>query len=440
MRDRGVRLQCFSGPEEQPLSPDENHPNGEDAERHPSPASEGVPPEPASSRADGEDFASMLEQSLRSAPSQRRSIEQGQSVEGVIVALGKDVAFVDIGAKGEATMSIEELRNEDGELKVGVGDRVKALIVSTGATLEISRKLALGAAAREQIEAAFRAGLPVDGRVEKLNRGGYEVRLSGLRAFCPFSQIDIDRSADPESHVGRVYTFRILEIKEGGRDLLVSRRAILEEEQQEKAREVMRTVVPGAVLPGRVASVTKFGAFVDLGGGVQGLLHVSEMGWSRVSSPSEIVESGQSLMVEVVKVDEEGRRISLSLKHLQADPWLKVGAAYRVGETRQGRVTRLADFGAFVELEPGIEALAHISTFPPIKGDWKALVPPGTAASFRIESIDMQGRKIGVALKDHGGDEGAAPSSGGDPAAGDGKGLGSMADQLRAAMNPDKRR
>jgi small subunit ribosomal protein S1 len=178
------------------------------------------------------------------------------------------------------------------------------------------------------------------------------------------SQIDTERGAEPEEHVGRTYTFRIIEFKEGGKDLVLSRRAILEEEAREKAREVMSKVIPDAVLPGRVASVTDYGAFVDLGGGVQGLLHVSEMGWTRVSSPSEVVQPGQDLAVQVLRVDDEGRKISLSLKHLQADPWLMVGGAYRAGQKLQGRVTRLAEFGAFVELEPGIEALAHVSTFP----------------------------------------------------------------------------
>jgi small subunit ribosomal protein S1 len=288
----------------------------------------------------------MLEESFQAQPPQTRSFEVGQSVEGVIVAIGHDAAFVDIGGKGEATIRLEELRDSDGEVKAKVGDRVKALIVSTGATLEISRKLAQGAAGREQLEAAFRAGLPVDGRVEKVNKGGYEVRISGQRGFCPMSQIGTERGSEPEEHVGRTYTFRIIEFKEGGKNLVLSRRAILEEEAREKAREVMSKVIPGAVLPGRVASVTGYGAFVDLGGGVQGLLHVSEMGWSRVSSPSEVVQPGQELTVQVLRVDDEGRKISLSLKHLQADPWLKLGGAYRPGQTRQGRVTRLAEFGA----------------------------------------------------------------------------------------------
>ncbi len=381
----------------------------------------------------------MLEESLGGGTPHTRSFEVGQSVEGLIVAIESDSAFIDIGGKGEATMSLDELRGDSGEIEVRVGDRVKAMVVSTGTELVLSRKMALGAAAREQIQAAFSSGLPVEGRIESVNKGGYEVRIAGVRAFCPMGQIDIVRTEEPAQHVGRVYTFRIIELREGGKNLVVSRRALLEEEAREKAREVMRTVVPGAVLSGRVASVSHFGAFVELGGGVQGLLHVSEMGWSRASTPAEVVQAGQVLAVQVVKVEDQGRKISLSLKHLQADPWLKVSAAYSVGQMLQGRVTRLADFGAFVELEPGIEALAHVSTFPPGERDWKALVPPGSTATFRIESIDVKQRRIGAALREGSAADGPASGSGaGQPKPAE-KGLGSLADQLRAAMEPRKK-
>lgn len=382
----------------------------------------------------GEDFARMLEESLRAGPPQNRAFEPGQSVEGVIVAFGRDAAFVDIGGKGEATMSLEELRNEAGEIAAEIGDRVKALIVSTGPTLQISRRLAMGSAAREQIEAAYRSGVPVEGRVAGLNKGGYEIRVSGLRGFCPLSQIGTDRSVEPGEHVGRTYTFRILELREGGRNMVLSRRAILEEEERERAAEILRSAVPGAVLSGRVASVTSYGAFVDLGAGVQGLLHVSEMAWARVASPAEVVQPGQPLTVQVVKVEDQGRKISLSLKQLQADPWLKVGEAYRVGQILRGRVTRLADFGAFVELEPGIEALAHVSTFPPGSADWKAAVPAGAERAFRIESIDPAKRRIGVALHEGASGEKDREAASGDEQARAGEGFGSIADKLRDAM------
>src|SRR5690606_28864776 len=155
-----------------------------------------------------------------------------------------------------------------------------------------------GAVTARQLEDAFHSGLPVEGRIENVVKGGYEVRIAGQRAFCPFSQIDTMRT-EPSVHEGKVYTFRITEYKEGGRNLVVSRRALLEEEQRESAAEVRKSIVPGAVMAGRVASVREFGAFIELGGGVQGLLHVSEMGWSRIADPSQVMKPGEEITVKV---------------------------------------------------------------------------------------------------------------------------------------------
>jgi small subunit ribosomal protein S1 len=317
--------------------------------------------------------------------------------------------------------------------------------VSTAGGIRLSHHLARTAASKEQLRDAFHAGLPVEGKVQKVNKGGYEVRVAGQRAFCPMSQIDTVRGTDPAGHEGKVYTFRILEFKDGGKDLVISRRAILEEEERRQAVEVMQRVVPGAELPGRVVSVRDYGAFVDLGSGVQGLLHVSEMGWTRVSSAATVVEVGQEISVQVVKVDPESRKISLSLRHLHVDPWLKVGENYVVGKTVQGRVTRLADFGAFVELEPGVEALAHMSTFPPTKGGWKAAVQVGERGRFRIQSVEPDRRRIGVALVEAAPEEDpAAPAAAEGRSAGrsesgkqdqpQAEGFGSLADKLRAAV------
>jgi small subunit ribosomal protein S1 len=340
-----------------------------------------------------EDFAALFEASIRA-----RRFEKGQMIEGTIVAIGPEVAFVDVGGKGEATVDVDELKDEDGDIEVAVGDRIQAMVVSTSGGLTLSRKLARGAATDRQLEDAFQSGLPVEGKVEREIKGGYEVRIGRARGFVPFSQIDIARSTDPSVHVGRVYRFRIVEFKEGGRNLVLSRRALLEEEQKAVADEVRRTVVEGAVLKGRVASVRDFGAFIDLGGGVQGLLHVSEMGWSRVTDSSQIVKPGEEITVKVLRVDDEKQKIALGLKQLLEDPWSRVQGTYEVGQVRTGRVTRVTDFGAFVELEPGIEALAHVSTFPPTGQPLSRQVPAGTAGSFEILSIDLDKKRIGVAL------------------------------------------
>ncbi len=315
------------------------------------------------------------------------------------MALAADVAFVDIGAKGEATIDLDELKDEAGQLEAGVGDRIQAVVVSTAGGLTLSRKLARRAATDRQLEDAFHTGLPVDGKVERAVKGGYEVRVGRQRAFCPFSQMGL-HPPDPSALEGHVYPFRIIEYGEGGRRFVVSRRVLVEEAQQVQVAEAKRSIVPGAVLTGRVASVREFGAFVDLGAGVQGLLHVSEMSWSRVAHASDLAKPGDEITVKVLRVDDEGGKISLGLKQLSADPWDKVRETFEVGQVRVGRVTRVAEFGAFVELDAGVEGLAHRSTFTPTAetGGWTRSVTPGTTGAFEILSIDLERKRIGVAL------------------------------------------
>jgi len=345
-----------------------------------------------------EDFAAMFE-----ASTVAKRLDQGELVEGRIVSIGPEVALVDVGRKGEAVMDIAELKNDAGEFEVALGDRVKAMVVSTQGGLTLSRRLAGAAASDEQFEAAFESGLPVEGKVERAVKGGYEVRIGRRRAFCPISQIDL-RGADASAHEGHVYQFRIIEYKEGGANVVVSRRALLEDEQRVNAAKLRDKIVAGAVLTGRVASVRDFGAFVDLGAGVQGLLHVSEMAWSRVSNPAEMVKAGEEITVKVLRVDGEKQKISLGLKQLSPDPWTRVPEVYKVGQRLPGRVTRVAEFGAFVELEPGVEALAHASTFAPTgrSGGWSSQVAAGTTGTFEILTIDLEQKRIGVALIEEG--------------------------------------
>jgi small subunit ribosomal protein S1 len=343
----------------------------------------------------GEDFASLFEASY--AANRIKRLTNGQTIEGTIVAIGGEVALIDVGAKSEATIAIAELKNDDGILEAKVGDRIQATVVSTMGELKLSRRLQRGAASAQQLEDAFRAGLPVEGKVDKMVKAGYEVSVAGQRAFCPQSQIDDLRETDPLVHVGRLYTFKIVEFKEGGEKFVVSRRRWLEAEQQARAALVRESIVPDAVVTGRVVSVRDFGAFVDLGGGVQGLLHASEMGWSR-SDPSQVVKPGEEITVKVLRL-EEGK-IALGLKQLTADPWSMAAANYAVGQVHKGRVTRIAEFGAFVELEAGIEALAHASTFPPTgkAGGWSKSMTVGMSGAFEIMSVDPAARRIGVAV------------------------------------------
>lgn len=386
-----------------------------------------------------DDFAALFEASLKA-----RRFRQGQTIEGTIVGLGADVAFVDVGGKGEATIDVAELKDEDGDIEVSVGDRVQAVVVSTDGGLVLSRRLARGAASSRQLEDAFNSGLPVEGKVDKEIKGGYEVRIGHARGFCPFSQIDIVRS-EPATHVGRVYAFRIIEFKDGGRNLVLSRRALLEEEQKANAAKVRESIAAGAIVTGRIASVREFGAFIELGGGVQGLLHISEMGWARVSDPSHLMKPGDTITVKVLSVDDQKQKISLGLKQLVEDPWSRVPQDYAVGQVRTGRVSRVTDFGAFVELAPGIEALAHASTFAPTgrREAWSADLAPGKTAAFEILTIDVEKKRIGVALVPEGSSRARALDP--DAAADDTTrldegqaGFGSMADKLRGALEPRK--
>ncbi len=393
-----------------------------------------------------EDFAAMFAASVKA-----KQFERGQTIEGTIVGIGPKVAFVDVGGKGEALVDVDELKNSDGVIEVAVGDRIQATVVSTAGGLTLSRKLARGAVTDRALTDAFQAALPVEGKIERVVKGGYEVRIGRQRAFCPFSQIDIARTADPAVHVGRVYPFRIVEYKDDGRNLVVSRRALLEAEQDAKGAEVRRSIVPGAIVRGRVVSVRDFGAFVDLGAGVQGLIHVSEMGWSRVVDPTTLVAAGDEITAKVLRVDEDTQKIALSMKQLADDPWSMVPATYEVGQVRTGRVTRIAQFGAFVELEPGVEGLAHASTFTSTgpSGNWSRSVPVGFTAPFEILTIDLEKRRIGVALaaaRSIAAGRASADAQEADelrdynsrPDAGPAEGFGPLADKLRGALTPRK--
>lgn len=385
-----------------------------------------------------DDFAALFEASTRAT-----SLKKGQPVEGTIVGIGAEVALIDVGSKSEAVLDVAELKDDDGVLEVAVGDRIQAVVVDTVGGLKLSRKLARKAATDKEVEDAYLSRLPVEGSVTAVIKGGYEVKIARSRAFCPFSQIDLFRTETPEVHVGQTYTFRITEFKDGGRSIVVSRRVLLDEEQQARAEEVRRTVVPGAILTGRVVSVPSFGAFVDLGGGVQGLVHVSEIGWSRVADASDALKAGDEITVKVLRVDEATQKIALGLKQLAEDPWTKVASAYEVGQVRPGRVTRLAEFGAFVELEPGVEGLAHASTFPASgqRDAWRRTIKAGMTGVFQILSVDPDKKRIGVTLMPDGTTAAGLAEEAADQAAATARatvtqvaGFGSLGDKLRDAL------
>ena len=383
-----------------------------------------------------EDFAAMFEASLKTP-----RLSSGQTIEGRIVAFGADVAFVDVGGKGEATLALDELKNEDGLLEAKVGDRIQATVVSTNDGVKLSRRLQRGAASRRQLEDALAARLPVEGKVDAQVKGGYTVTVAGQRAFCPASQIDTVRETDPASHLGRVYTFRIIEFADNGRKFVVSRRALQEEQQRQQADELRKTLAVGTVVTGRVASVREFGAFVDLGG-IQGLLHVSEMGWSRVNDPAAMFKPGDEVTVKVLRIESKGGddKIALGLKQLSDDPWSQVEQKYPVGQVVQGKVSRIAEFGVFVELEPGVIGLLPAQeTGVGREVDLRKAFPVGSNVGVSVVKADVPGRRLSLSIKaisDAAETAEVRDYAARADAAAETSGFGSLADKLRDAINP----
>jgi small subunit ribosomal protein S1 len=340
-----------------------------------------------------EDFAAMFA-GERTGP----ALEVGQVVKGRVIQITAEHVFIDVGGKGEPWIDRAELTDDDGQLRVGVGDEVEATVVSTRDEIRLSYRLQRGAQAREALAAAAASGIPVEGKVAAVIKGGYEVTVAGHRAFCPFSQMDLRRTDSPEDYVGRVLEFRINRYAENGRNIVLSRRQLLEERAAKDAEETRRKIVPGAVLPGTVVSLADFGAFIDLGG-VQGLVPMSELSHTRVARPGDRLRVGETVTVKVLKVDEDKGRISLSLKALEGDPWAAMPGRLRERQVVRGRLVRATEFGIFVELLPGIDGLLHISEIPRSRaGAMREAVAARAEVSVMILAIDTGKRRISLAL------------------------------------------
>ena len=243
---------------------------------------------------------------------------------------------------------------------------------------------------------AFRAGHPIDGLVEKVIKGGFEVRVGRCRGFCPHSQMDVHRVETPDEHVGKTYAFKILQLRRGGEDVVLSRREILEAEHTDEMKAVRATLIEGAVMTGRVARLTEFGAFVDLGAGVTGLVHLTELAHGRVVRASDIVSVGDRVPVKITRLDETTGKISLSVKQVVTDPWESVPTSFLVGKAYPGKIKRYADFGAFVELRREIEALAPAREFPPSAGGWRDGLVVDVAQDWVVIAVDAARRRITV--------------------------------------------
>ena len=334
----------------------------------------------------------------------REDFRPGDSVTGDVVKISKENIFVDLGGKSEGVVDAVEFLDKDGTLTVKLGDRVELKVASIEDVICLSKKglKIKGAHAREVLWDAYRSMLPVEGRVVSVNKGGFDIDISGVRAFCPISQIDLDYCEKPEDHTGSRYTFRIQEFKEKGRNIIVSRRALLEEEREKMAREVMESLKPGEEREGKVTRLMNFGAFVDIGG-VEGMVHVSEIAHYRLRHPSELLQVGQKVRALVRQVEpgpDNRHRISLSMKALEPTPWEK-GLGFREGEVLHGKVTRLMDFGAFVELAPGVEGLVHVSeiSYDRIPHPGKHL-QEGQEVDVRVLSVDHERQRISLSIKE----------------------------------------
>lgn len=345
-------------------------------------------------------FAELLAQSERIAD---KRLFPGDIVSGVVIKISKDVVFVDLGGKSEGFADLAEFKDEEGKINIKEGDKVELRVASLKGGIYLSRGLKVhGAQAWELLQDAQQNRIPVEGRVTALIKGGFEVEISGLRAFCPLSQIDLKYCEKPEEHIGARYKFRILEIKRKGKNILVSRRSLLQEEQEKKAQEIISRLQPDVELEGKITKLTNFGAFVDLGG-VEGMVHLSEITHARIKDPAEVLQLGQVVKVKVLKIekDKSGQpKISLSLKALEPEIWEK-GLNFKEGDVITGKVSRLTDFGAFVELAPGLEGLVHISEISYQKIPHpNRLLKEGDQVDVLVLKIDEEKRRISLSLRD----------------------------------------
>ena len=346
---------------------------------------------------DPEDFATLF---AREAA--RPVLEVGQVVKGRVIQISAESVFVDVGGKGEAWIERAELTDDEGRLRVAIGDQVEATVVSTGDEIRLSHKLRQGAQARQALAVAAQTGIPVEGKVAAVIKGGYEVTVGGLRGFCPFSQMDLRRVEAAEEYVGRVLEFRVTTFSDNGRNLVLSRRRLLEERAAEMAEETRKKILPGAVLTGTVAALADFGAFIDLGG-VQGLVPLSELSHSRASRPADLLRVGDAVSVKVLRIDQEKGRISLSLKALEGDPWTAVAGRLRERQVVRGRAVRSTEFGVFVELLPGVDGLLHITEIPRSRqGALREAATGGAEIIVLIVAIDREKRRVALALAPEG--------------------------------------
>ncbi|MEW6338755.1 MAG: S1 RNA-binding domain-containing protein [Acidobacteriota bacterium] len=333
-------------------------------------------------------FAEALAESFR-----YEEFQIGQLVEGYIMAVHGDIALISVGGKTEAVMDRAEL----GELRPG--DGLDGVVVAVSPELRISHRLAIERREREALRGAYTASIPVEGKVTGRNKGGYDVSIAGLRAFCPMSQIDLGFPRNVDSFLGKTYLFRIAEMADDLSTMVVSRAAVLKEERDVKAAEAWSKIVPGAVLEGAVKSIRDFGVFVDLGG-VDGMIHLTELSHRFGARPSQLAKVGDPITVQVLEADREKGRIALSRKSLEPDPWAEVASRFPAGAPFSGTIARKTEFGAFVELLPGVDGLIHVSQLPPGMKLEDPSLSPGAAVEGWVRECDLERRRLSLTLRE----------------------------------------
>jgi small subunit ribosomal protein S1 len=330
--------------------------------------------------------------------------EEGDVVTGRVVRIDKDEVLVDIGYKSEGVIPSNELsirKSVDPSEEVEMGEEVDALVLTKedqDGRLILSKKRARFERAWRKIEAAAESGEPVNGAVIEVVKGGLIVDL-GVRGFLPASLVDIRRVPNLDEYLGQTIQSKVIELNRSRNNVVLSRRAVLEEERKEQRQAILERLQPGLVIEGQISNIVDFGAFVDLDG-IDGLIHISELSWSHVNHPSEVLNIGDTVQVKVLDIDRDRQRISLGLKQTQEDPWQRVVDTYNVGDELEGTVTKVVAFGAFVEILQGVEGLVHISELAQQHVENpREIVQPGDDVRVKILEIDSERRRLSLSIK-----------------------------------------
>jgi small subunit ribosomal protein S1 len=341
------------------------------------------------------DFEKLYEKSVR-------ALQPGQVIQGTVVGITDATAIVDIGYKSEGHISLNELRDRDGNISVKVGDELSVLLVSLEdehGNIILSKKRADQMKIWEAMERSYEQGEAVEGTIVQRVKGGFHVEINGITAFLPNSQVDLRPVRNPEKLLGSKLEFRVLKYSKPKNNVVISRRVILEEGREKLKEETLAKLEVGAIVEGVVKNITDYGAFIDLGG-IDGLVHLTELSWGKVSHPSQILKAGDTIRVEILKFNREENKIFLGLKQTMPDPWQIVSEKYPIGSRVKGRVVNLTDYGAFVEIEGGLEGLIHISEM-----SWTKLRHPsqklkvGDEVEVVVLDIDKEGRRMSLGLK-----------------------------------------